>query len=172
MAIYHHATTWGCAPHGHSSPNHGIGMARIMDIYHRTITRGMVMPSCGVAPIIAHSLPHHDIEMVRGNMGCDHAIAWDYPINSKATRAKRRGRGYPLGAYTLSHQRYATHPKGGTLSQFSTPFGLDLFDAGRQTLVGLLVSRLFPTHILPHQRGVYPRTLGNIRHIEMAEIIE
>ena len=47
--IYHHATTWDCAPHGHSLPSHAIEIVRIIAIYHHATMRGMVMPSCGVA---------------------------------------------------------------------------------------------------------------------------
>ena len=44
-----HTTTWDCAPHRNLSPNYGIDVSRNMGIYHYTTTRGMVMPSCGVA---------------------------------------------------------------------------------------------------------------------------
>ena len=58
LSPHHHmgcgnAITWDCAPHGHSSPSHGIGMVRIMAIYHRTITWSMTIPSRGIAHRIA-----------------------------------------------------------------------------------------------------------------------
>ena len=84
------------APQRDDGPRHGI--------YHHATMRGVPMPQRGVAPIIAHSLPRHDIEMVRGNMGCDHAIAWDCPINIRGMRAKRRGRGYPEGVIPSTGQ--------------------------------------------------------------------
>ena len=59
--IYHHATIWsvnipfrwGCTPHAHSLPQHGIEIVRIMAIYHHAITRGVAIPQHGIAYHIA-----------------------------------------------------------------------------------------------------------------------
>ena len=89
-----HITTWGCAPHHHSSPRHGI-------------------------------------EMVRGNMGCDHTIAWNCPINSRGMRVERRGRGYPEGVILSKGQGWWAQRNLPCLTTFTTEsyplWGLYLF---------------------------------------------
>ena len=78
-----------------------------------------------------HSSLGHGIEMVCGNMGCDHTIAWNCPINSRGMRAKRCGRGYPEGVYTFERAGLMSAAKS-TLNddvhhRILPPWGLYLF---------------------------------------------
>ena len=65
MGIYHHTTTWDCAPHGRSLPSHAIEIVRIIAIYHHIITRRMIIPFPWDCVPHGHLSPHH-------NMECDH----------------------------------------------------------------------------------------------------
>ena len=67
-----------------------------------------------------HSSLGHGIEMVCGNMGCDHTIAWNCPINSRGMRAKRCGRGYPEGVILSKGQGWWAQRNLPWMTTFTT----------------------------------------------------
>ena len=77
MGIYHHTTTWDCVPHEHSSPRHGIGMVSDTGIYYNSITWGVPIPSRGIAHRMAINYQTHAIEVVRIMPIYHRATTWD-----------------------------------------------------------------------------------------------
>ena len=77
------ATTYDCAPHGHSLPRHSIEIVCIMAIYHHAITWSATILQHGVAPppTIYYRTTTRRWSTTwhlssRHNMECDHTTTW------------------------------------------------------------------------------------------------